>query len=115
MGRRIPDRAALRAKAAAPRAPTLRGCRRRRGLRVRYNRRRVCPARPTGRAAGPPRRGPCPSASPLIRSGRIAGIGSEAGAADAVHRADLVLVGGIAADPDRADDLTGGVTDQDTA
>src|SRR5580704_11349051 len=49
------------------------------------------------------------------RLGGVAGVGREAGALDAVHRANLVLVRGVAADPDRTDNLAGLVADQHAA
>src|ERR1044071_7645196 len=52
---------------------------------------------------------------PWSGSGRVAGIGCQAGALDAVHGADLVLVRGVAADPDGTDDLAAGVANQDAA
>src|SRR5437764_15444237 len=40
----------------------------------------------------------------VVRLGRVAGIGRQAGALDAAHGADLVLVRGAAAAPDRSAD-----------
>src|SRR5579864_9263802 len=50
-----------------------------------------------------------------VRSGGcLPGIGFETGGGDAGDGADLILVGGVAANPDRADDVARTVTDQYT-
>src|SRR5438034_7876668 len=46
---------------------------------------------------------------------RAAGVGDEAGAADAVNCAGLVVLGSVAADPDGAEDLARTIADQDPA
>src|SRR5438445_12471395 len=63
------------------------------------------------------RRGPLPLRPEGRRglSARVAGVGGEAGALDAVHGAGFVLVRGVTADPDRADDFAARVADQHTA
>src|SRR5579859_3813834 len=48
-------------------------------------------------------------------SARVAGVGDEAGAFDAVDRAHLVVVGSVAADADRPQDLARRVADQHAA